>query len=1020
MTTSLGMPKNRHHPHPSAEQVDLAALERALKRRVRGSVRFDAGARAVWSTDASNFRMPPLCVVQPVDIDDVVAAVEACRDHGAPLTNRGGGTSLSGETTNTAVILDTSKHVTGIEELNPDERYAWVLPGCINDKVREAAQEHQLDFGPDPSTHDRCTIGGNLGNNSCGVHSVMAGRTSDNTLALDVVLYDGTRMTVKSSYDDDEISRIVAAGGREGEIFAKLVRLRDKYADLIRARYPQIPRRVSGYNLDDLLPEKGFNVAASLVGTEGTCATILRAKLKLVPWPPHRSLLVLGYQDIAEAADHAVEILEYGPIGLEAIDDVLIKYMQRLGKDAHELTLLPDGRNFLLVEFGGDTREEADAKAAECMSRLEADQDTPGMSLFDVEDQERALWQVREGGLGAEAQVPGRGLGWPGWEDSAAPPEKLGDYIRDLKKLYSEHGYDAAMYGHFGDGCVHSTIPFDLRTVDGVADYRRFLDEASDLVISYGGSLSGEHGDGQQRAELLGKMFGDELVTAMREFKAIWDPDGRMNPGKVVDPIRVFKLDENLRLGPKYDPAPVDTYFTFPNDEGSFERATLRCVGIGKCRTLGGQVMCPSYQVTREEEHSTRGRSRILFEMLQGDVISDGWKSDEVFEALDLCLSCKGCKNDCPINVDMATYKAEFLAHYYEGKARPRHAYAMGLIMYAARIGAKVPALANFALHAPVVNQMVKRLGGVHPQREAPYFAEQTFRDWFATRPQVNPGGKRVMLFPDTFTNHFHTDVAKAVCEVIESAGFDVIIPPKILCCGRPLFDYGMLGRARKMFEDVLDTLDTFITDGVPLVVPEPSCCASFRDELVEMLPHNQQAQRLSKQTFTLAEFLDKYAPDAELPHIEQRALVQKHCHHQSVMGFDAEQKVFDRLGLQAEIPDSGCCGLAGSWGFEKEKYDISMQCGERVIFPAVRDAAPDTVLLADGFSCRTQIEQGTDRQPVHLAQLIRDALPAGTTTVASEPARRGVSWATAAFGAAAVATAAGVAGMAGRRRSRT
>jgi FAD/FMN-containing dehydrogenase/Fe-S oxidoreductase len=988
LMTDLGTPRRRHHPHPTAESVDVAALEKTLRRNVRGEVRFDAGARAVWSTDASNFRMPPLGVVQPCDIDDVVAAVAACRAHGAPITNRGGGTSLSGETTNTAVILDTSKYVCKIHELDPDNRYAWAEPGVINDELRDAAEEHQLTFGPDPSTHDRCTIGGNLGNNSCGTHSVMAGRTADNTLALDVVLYDGTRLVLESAYDDQAIQRAIREGGRKGEIFGKLLALRDRYGDEIRKRYPQIPRRVSGYNLDDLLPEKGFNLASALVGTEGTCATILKAKLKLVPWPRHRSLLVLGYADIAEAADHAPEILKYGPIGLEAIDRTLIKYMQRLGKNAHDLELLPDGRNFLLVEFGGDSKEESDAKAMECMARLEADRDTPAMSLFDDPDQEQHLWGVREGGLGAESQVPGRPLAWPGWEDSAVAPEKLGAYLRDLRQLYREHGYDAALYGHFGDGCVHTTIPFDLTTAAGLRDYRRFLEEASDLVVSYGGSLSGEHGDGQQRAALLEKMYGGELVQAMREFKAIWDPTGRMNPGKVVDPIRVFNFDENMRLGLDYDPATPETYFAFPDDNGSFERATLRCVGIGKCRTTGGQVMCPSYQTLREEEHSTRGRSRILFEMLQGDVITDGWKSDEVFDALDLCLSCKGCKSDCPINVDMATYKAEFLAHYYEGRTRPRHAYAMGLIMYAARIGARMPQLANFALHSPVVSRLVKALGGVHPKRKAPYFAEQTFRDWFAARERTNAGKPRVMLFPDTFTNHFHPDVARAVCEVIESAGFEVIIPPKVLCCGRPLFDYGMLGRARSMFEDVLETLAEPIARGVPMVVPEPSCCASFRDELLQMMPSDRQAQRLAKQTYTLAEFLEHYAPDFELPQTERTVLVQKHCHHHAVMGFDSQQKIFERMGVDAEIPDSGCCGLAGSWGFEKEKYQTSMDCGERVLFPKVRDAAPSTVVLADGFSCRTQIEQGTPRRAIHLAQLIQAGLSPDVDLPPEQPER--------------------------------
>ncbi|MGN6473377.1 MAG: FAD-binding and (Fe-S)-binding domain-containing protein, partial [Mycobacteriales bacterium] len=900
-----------------------------------------------------------------------------------------------------------------------DERYAWVEPGVINDTLRDAAQEHQLDFGPDPSTHDRCTIGGNLGNNSCGVHTVMAGRTSDNTLALDVVLYDGTRMEVESRYTDDEIASIIRAGGRKGEIFEKLLALRDRYAEEIRNRYPPIPRRVSGYNLDSLLPEAGFNVAAALVGTESTCATILKAKLRLVPWPRHRSLLVLGYPDIGEAGDHASEILKFGPTGLEAIDSALIRYMKQKGRNAHEIEMLPKGGNYLLVEFGGATKEEADDRARACMAALKKDKDTPDMSLFDDPSQEEELWQVREGGLGAETRVPSRPQAWPGWEDSAVPPEKVGGYVRELKALYREHGYDAALYGHFGDGCIHSSIPFDLVTPEGVADYRKFLDEASDLVLRYGGSLSGEHGDGQQRAELLEKMYGADLVQAMREFKAIWDPDGRMNPGKVVDPIRVFKSTENLRLGSEWKPATPETYFAFPNDGGSFQSAALRCVGVGKCRVGGGQVMCPSYQTLREEQHSTRGRARALFEMLEGEVITDGWKSEEVFETLDLCLSCKGCKSDCPINVDMATYKAEFLAHYYEGKLRPRYAYAMGLIMYAARIGARVPGLANFALHAPLVNKMLKKAGGIHPDRQAPYFAQETFRDWFARRERVNTGKPKVVLFPDTFTNHFHTDVAKAVCEVIEAAGFEVTIPPKILCCGRPLFDYGMLGRARKMFEDVLETLDDQITEGLPMIVPEPSCGASFRDELIEMLPNDRRAQRLQKQTYTLAEFLQKFAPDAELPTIPRKALVQKHCHHQSVMGFDADKDLLERLGVDADLPSTGCCGLAGSWGFEAEKYQISMDCGERDLFPKVRDAAPDTVLLADGFSCRTQIEQGTERRALHVAQLIQAALPGHNPLPRERPEQVGEATSRPAAGKreaaallslAAVGTAAGLA----------
>ncbi len=588
-----------YHAHPNAEGVDVGALEQTLRDKVRGEVRFDKGSLGAYATDSSNFRQVPLGVVVPRDVDDVVAAVRACHVHGAPITNRGGGTSLSGETTNVAVILDTSKYVNRVEEVNADERYAWSEPGVINDVLREHAEPYGLTFGPDPSTHDRCTIGGNLGNNSCGIHSVYAGRTADNTLALDIVLADGTRMEVDSHYTDEQIERIVDRGGREGEIFRRLRDLRDRHAEEIRRRFPQIPRRVSGYNLDSLLPENGFNVAAALVGTEGTCATILRAKLRLVPWPKERISLVLGYDSIFQAADHAMEILKHQVMALEAVDQHLLRNMFKKHFHAEEVSLLPDGSDFLILEFGGDSREEAEERARATMDELSRDPDAPHMSLFTDQSQEEKLWQIREAGLGATAMLPGEPNSWPGWEDSAVHPSQMGAYLRDLWGLFERYDMDqpAQLYGHFGDGCVHCRLPFDLTTPHGVDSYRSFMEDAADLVTSYGGSLSGEHGDGQQRAELLEKMYGSQLVGAMREFKAIWDPDNRMNPGKVVDPQHLFKLDENLRLGTDYGPASPETYFAFPNDGGSFEHATLRCVGVGKCRTLGGQTMCPSYHV---------------------------------------------------------------------------------------------------------------------------------------------------------------------------------------------------------------------------------------------------------------------------------------------------------------------------------------------------------------------------------------------------------------------------------------
>jgi len=940
-------------------------------------VRFDAGSRAAYSTDASNFRQIPIGVVVPLDVDDMTATVAVCCEHGAPITNRGGGTSLSGETTNVAVIVDSSKYVHRIEELDPDDGYAWCEPGVINDALREAAAPHGLTFGPDPSTHDRCTIGGNVGNNSCGVHSVMAGRTSDNTLALEILTYDGVRMTVESSYAEDEIERVVAGGGRRGQIFADLRGLRDAHAERIRARFPAIPRRVSGYNLDELLPERGFNLAAALVGSEGTCVTVLRAKLRLVPWPAHRVLVVVGYPSIFEAADDVPALLEHRPMALEAMDQRLVAHMRARAANAAALSGLPHGSDFLMLEFGGDSAAQAEADARRAGDRLARRLGGSHVCTFASPAAATALWKLREAAVGNTSHVAGQAPAWPGWEDSAVHPARLGPYLRELWSLYQRFGYTAAaIYGHFGDGCVHSRIPFDFRTQSGLDRYRAFLDEAADLVVSYGGSLSGEHGDGQQRSQFLEKMFGPELVGAMLDFKRAWDPEDRMNPGKLVDPVRLFRSDENLRI--RLDPPPgTPTYFSFAEDGGSFESALTRCVGIGKCRALEGGVMCPSYQVLREEEHSTRGRARLLFEMLQGEAVEGGWRSGEVFDALDLCLSCKGCKSDCPTGVDMATYKAEFLAHHYRRRLRPRSAYAMGLVMYAARLGGRTPRVANLALHGTGVSRALRWAAGVHPDRHLPSFAPTTFRRWFSRRPPANPAGPPVVLFPDTFTNHFDVGVARAACEVLEAAGFDVRLPARVACCGRPLFDYGMLDTARRLFTHTLDVLAEEIDEGIPVVVPEPSCAVSFRDELPELLPRDRRSARLAASTFTFSEFLAARAPDLPLSPLESPVLVQPHCHQRSVVGTGADEEVYERLGAGYSEAPPGCCGLAGSWGFERAKFDASMRVGERVLFPAVRAASPDTLVVADGFSCRTQIAQGSGRRALHLAQVVRRQLPA-------------------------------------------
>src|SRR5256884_1036634 len=712
-------------PPVATEEVDVRSLQHELRRSTEAEIRFSAGDRALYTTGGSNYRMLPIGVVIPRTLDDVVETVRVCREHRAPVLPRGGGTSLAGQCCNVAVVVDFSKYLNEIVEMDPERRLARVQPGLILDHLRKPAErEHQLTFGPDPSTHDHCTFGGMIGNNSCGVRSIMAQlygpgpRMADNVHELDVLLYDGTRLQVGKT-SDEELAQIVGEGGRRGEIYARLRDLRDRYADEIRARYPDIPRRVSGYNLDDLLPERGFDVAAALTGTESTCAMVLEATVNLVHAPPHRSLLVLGYGDEYGAADHVCEVLDAKPLGCEGWDAVLLEDMEVVGIHDEYLSMLPDGHGFLLVEFGGETKDEADERARKLMSELKKGAGAPkDMKLYDDKEQAAHVWEVREAGLGATAFIPGKPDTYEGWEDSAVPPEQLGSYLRKLRKLAGKYGYESAPYGHYGNRCGHARWNFDLMSDPGIKAFRSFLDEAADLVLEHGGSISGEHGDGQSKAELLPKMFGPELIEGFREFKSIWDPDWKLNPGKVVDP---YPITSNLRLGTDYNPPKVKTHFSFPHDHGSFAHATTRCIGIGNCRHTDGGAMCPSFMVTREEKHTTRGRARTLWEMLNGEELG-GFRSEEVKEALDLCLSCKGCTNDCPVSVDMPTLKAEFLSHHYAGPLRPRSAYAFGLIDQHARIASKLPAVANLLAQT----RAFKRAAGIHPNRQVPRFASGT------------------------------------------------------------------------------------------------------------------------------------------------------------------------------------------------------------------------------------------------------------------------------------------------------
>ena len=954
---------------------DAAGLAAALRERVRGEVRFDDGSRALYATDASNYRQVPIGVVVPLDTDDIIATVEIARRFKAPVLARGGGTSLAGQCCNVAVVLDCTKHVNRILEVNVEERWARVEPGLVTDELNKAVKPHGLIFGPDPATHDHNTLGGMIGNNSCGMHAQMAGKCEENVLELDVLTYDGVRLTVGPT-SDAELDEMCARSDRTGELYRGMRDIRDRYADEIRARFPDIPRRVSGYPLQELLPENNFNVARALVGTECTCVVVLSAKMRLVPNPPHRVLAVLGYPDIYTAADRVPAINLHRPIALEGIDETLIDDMRLKRVELQDIGLLPRGQAWLMVEFGADTAEQAEAAARACELDLQA-LGLEDSVVFADADRRQQLKDLREAGLGASTKRPNKPDNYEGWEDSAVHPDKLGGYLRELRALYDKHGYESPMYGHFGQGCVHCRITFDFRTPAGIANWRAFMGEAAGLIRRYGGSLSGEHGDGQSKAEFLPVMYGDVIVGAFREFKRLWDPDGRMNPGKIVDP---YPIDSNLREGPHYRPWDPETHFSFAQrDYGSFAYAANRCVGVGKCRRHEAGTMCPSYRVTRDEQHSTRGRARLLFEMLEGDPLTGGWESEAVKDALDLCLACKGCLGDCPVNVDMATYKAEFLAHYYRTKPRPIWAYAFGLIPWWAHLASFAPRLVNAVSQTPPLSIIAKALVKMAPQRRIPQFADEPFRRWWFRQPKTAPvHGKRVILWADTFNNYFHAATARHAAEVLEAAGCEVVVPRADLCCGRPLYDYGMLGLAKTMLRDIIAALRDEIEAGTPIVGIEPSCVSVFKEELVNLFPHDQDALRLSKLVQPLGEFL--HGLDGWVaPRLEREVLVHGHCHHKATSGMDATMGVLKSMGAKARFVDAGCCGMAGAFGFEAgEHYDVSVKAGELALLPAVRAEARETILIGDGFSCREQIAQTTQRQALHLADVLWLALRYG------------------------------------------
>ncbi|MGA2408904.1 MAG: FAD-linked oxidase C-terminal domain-containing protein [Candidatus Binataceae bacterium] len=956
--------------------ASLSAIRDQLARSIEGEVLFDNATRALYATDASNYRRVPLGVVVPRHDGDVARTLELARENQLPILPRGGGTALAGQAANTAIVLDFSRYMNKVIALDPERGAATVQPGLVQSHLDAALAPHGLFFAPDPTTRDRCTLGGMIGNNSCGAHSAAYGKTADNVLSLELMLYDGTRLTVGAG-GEGEYASAITSGSRISDLYRQMRAIAETYGPIVRERYPRIPRRVSGYNLDELLPERGFNLARAIVGSEGTLATILRATVRVAPKPQRLALVVLGFDDVFSAADQMPWLLNHHPEALEGFDERLPEFART--KKIEAVRLLPSGRAFLLIELGGASDDEIRDRADSIVQEAAAVPTCSGHAvLLDHADQ-RAVWALRESGLGASALIPGNPRTWPGAEDCAVPPARLGDYLRRFKQVLERHHLVAATYyGHFGEGCVHCRINFDLFTKPGIAVFRAAMMDIGDLVSEFGGSLSGEHGDGLARSELLPKMFGDRLITAFREFKAAFDPANRMNPGVIVN---AEPLDANLRIGANYAPRTVPTHFDF-SAEGGLAGAALKCVGVGKCRKTDSGVMCPSFMATGNELYSTRGRARLIHEALAGDLVGSGFDNETLYDSLEHCLSCKACKTECPASVDIAAYRAEFLANYFQHHRRPLALQFFGHIHDAARIASFAPRLANAAANGPFAN-VVRRLLGFHPDRVLPRFAAVTFRQWFQKRQLPNASHEEALLFPDTFSNFFEPEVAIAATEVIERAGFRVVLPNRDVCCGRPLYEQGLLEAARLKLLETMSALMPFVRRGVKIVGLEPSCILTFRDELPALFPRLADVRILAENTLLFDEFLTRHAPAAIAPGLQGHAIVHGHCHRKALAGMANELALLAQApDLTVEAPDAGCCGMAGAFGYGKDRFELSRAIGQRVLLPAINASSPATAIIADGFACRAQIRQFCrGRQPLHLAQALN--LKAGAASSA-------------------------------------
>ncbi|MCU1432865.1 MAG: FAD-binding oxidoreductase [Actinotalea sp.] len=948
----------------SPASAPLGDLLAALRSAVAGDVDASTRRRAEYSTDASNYRVVPQVVVFPRDVDDLLAVTEVARATRTPLTVRGAGTSVAGNAVGTGIVVDTSRHLHAIGEIDPAARTAVVQPGVVMSSLQAAARPHGLRFGPDPSTQDRATLGGMIGNNACGPHAVAYGRTADNVVSLDVVDGAGRRFTAHRG-----AGSLDAVPGLQQLVGANLATLR---TDLGR-----FGRQVSGYSLEHLLPERDGDLAKMLVGTEGTLVTVLGATVSLVEIADAAVLVVLGYPDMPSAADAVPALLRHAPLAVEGLDARLVDVVRRHRGEAH-VPELPPGAGWLMVEMGGATREEALERAR----AMVADAGTTAARVIPPGGEASSMWQIRADGAGLAGRTPDGSQAWPGWEDAAVPPERLGTYLREFDALMAEHGVDGLPYGHFGDGCVHVRIGIPLERAGDVAGFRTFMTEAARLVAAHGGSLSGEHGDGRARSELLSIMYRPEVIDLFAAVKHLFDPHDVLNPGILVDPR---PLDADLRR-PHAVTIQRSSGFAFPHDGGDMTTAVHRCVGVGKCRAdtgASGGFMCPSYLATRDEKDSTRGRARVLQEMANGTLVGDGFRSKEVHDVLDLCLSCKACSSDCPAGVDMAQYKSEVLHRTYQGRLRPVNHYALGWLPRWARLAGVAPRLVNAVLGVRPLAKVVLSAGGMDPRRSIPAFAATPFRRWWKRQgrptagsgPAAAPGDRRVVLWTDSFSDSFDPDVPRAMIAVLRDAGYEVIVPDRHACCGLTWISTGQLDGARKQLTQLLGVLGPYAVNGIPIVGVEPSCTAVLRSDLLDLLPDDPRAVAVAGATRTLAELLTAPGPegsDAWTPPdlAGVTVLAQPHCHHHSVMGYDADRALLRATGATVTTL-AGCCGLAGNFGMEKGHYDVSVAVAEHSLLPALRVAEPGTVLLADGFSCRTQADQLADEQGVHIAQLL-------------------------------------------------